>query len=180
MENEFVNVLEEMLSGSTESKDQVVSYVEPKYEEIVNKANAYDNLYDKYLRQMAEYDNFRKRTLKEKDDLRQMGHQKAIETILPLVDDFERALENISEEAQEGVKLIYNKFINALNSLNVTPIVIENNVTVFNDDEHEAISMLNVTDENLHNKVMSCVQKGYKLNGKVIRHAKVIVNNMTN
>ena len=175
MENNFFETLTEILSGDNVTKDTVVSHVDESYLEMERKTNAYDELYDKYLRQMAEYDNFRKRTLKEKEELRLNGHQKAVETLFPIIDDFERALDNISEDAKEGVQLIYNKFISTLQTLGVEPIVIENNITNFNDNEHEAILMVKVDDEELNGKVIDCVQTGYKLNGKIIRHPKVVV-----
>ena len=175
MENNFLETLTEILSGDSVTKDTVVSHVEESYLENERKANAYDELYDKYLRQIAEYDNFRKRTLKEKEELKLNGHQKAVETIFPIIDDFERALNNISEDAKEGIQLIYNKFITTLQTLGVEPIAIEPNLTIFNENEHDAILMVNVDDEALNGKVIECVQTGYKLNGKIIRHPKVIV-----
>ena len=175
IEKKEFETLTEILSGDNVTKDTVVSHVDESYLEMERKTNAYDELYDKYLRQMAEYDNFRKRTLKEKEELRLNGHQKAVETLFPIIDDFERALDNISEDAKEGVQLIYNKFISTLQTLGVEPIVIENNITNFNDNEHEAILMVKVDDEELNGKVIDCVQTGYKLNGKIIRHPKVVV-----
>lgn len=147
-------------------------------EEFINEQEEkYNELYDKYLRQVAEYDNFRKRTFKEKEELRLTGHKKAIEAILPVIDDFERALINVSEEAKEGVNLIYKKFISTLQTLGVEKIIIENNVTAFDTEIHEAVTMINVPNERLDKVIIDCIQDGYTLNGKIIRHPKVIVGN---
>ena len=169
MENKVMELFEEW----TDKNNTETIYNE---EEIINaEENKYNELYDKYLRQVAEYDNFRKRTLKEKEELRLTGHRRAIELILPIIDDFERALNNISEEAKEGVNLIYKKFISTLQTLGVEKINIEKNVTIFDTDIHEAVTMVNVPNETLDKVIIDCVQDGYILNGKIIRHPKVVV-----
>lgn len=170
--DEFIDEVDVM---SGEEIDEVYDYEADIQKQFQEKDNEYNALKDKYVRQAAEFDNFRKRTLKEKDELRQNGHQKAVESILPIIDDFERALNNISDEAKEGVELIYNKFLSTLQTLGVEPIVVEKNVTSFDTDIHDAITMVNVGDEELKGKIIDCVQTGYKLNGKIIRHPKVIV-----
>lgn len=136
------------------------------------------NLEDKYLRQVAEFDNYRKRTLKEKAELIKNGGEKTIEAILPILDDFERALANMAkdENAQEiltGVELIYNKFTTILKQNGLQKIETEG--AEFDTDFHEAIAMIPTPDEALKGKVLDCVQTGYMLNDKVIRHAKVAV-----
>lgn len=133
---------------------------------------------DKYLRQVAEFDNYRKRTMKEKAELIKNGGERAIESILPVLDDFERALANMSkdESAAEiltGIELIYNKFIGILKQNGLQKIETEG--ADFDTDFHEAIAMVPTPDESLKGKVLDCVQTGYTLNDKVIRHAKVAV-----
>ncbi len=135
-------------------------------------------LEDKYLRQVAEFDNYRKRTIKEKAELIKNGGERAIESILPVLDDFERAIQNMAkdESATEmltGVELIYNKFIGILKQNGLQKIETEGEE--FNTDYHEAIAMIPTPDESLKGKVLDCVQTGYTLNEKVIRHAKVAV-----
>lgn len=135
-------------------------------------------LEDKYLRQAAEFDNYRKRTIKEKAELIKNGGERAIESILPVLDDFERAIDNMSkdEKAAElltGVELIYNKFIGILKQNGLQKIKTEGED--FNTDYHEAIALVPTPDESLKGKVLDCIQTGYTLNEKVIRHAKVAV-----
>ena len=136
------------------------------------------NLEDKYLRQAAEFDNYRKRTIKEKAELIKNGGERAIESILPVLDDFERAIQTMSkdENATEmltGVELIYNKFIGILKQNGLQKIETEG--ADFDTDYHEAIALVPTPDESLKGKVLDCVQTGYTLNDKVIRHAKVAV-----
>ena len=135
-------------------------------------------LEDKYLRQVAEFDNYRKRTIKEKAELIKNGGERAIESILPVLDDFERAIQNMSKdestaEMLTGVELIYNKFINILKQNGLQKIETEGQD--FDTDYHEAIAMIPTPDASLKGKVLDCVQTGYTLNEKVIRHAKVAV-----
>lgn len=133
---------------------------------------------DKYLRLSAEFDNYRKRTMKEKAELILNGGEKSISSILPVIDDFERALK-MMETAQdvkavkEGIELIYNKFMATLAQNGVK--VIEAKDQPLNTDYHEAIAMIPAPDEALKGKILDCVQTGYMLNEKVIRHAKVVV-----
>lgn len=133
---------------------------------------------DKYLRLSAEFDNYRKRTLKEKAELIKNGAEKTMIAILPVLDDFERALKNMeaSEEAQamkEGVELIFSKFQKALVQEGLQKIETEGKE--FDTDFHEAIALIPAPSEDLKGKILDCVQTGYMLNEKVIRHAKVAV-----
>lgn len=135
-------------------------------------------LKDKYLRSVAEFDNYRKRTLKEKTELILNGGEKAIVAILPVLDDMERAIENgkKTEDAkalQEGIELIFAKFNKVLESLGVKKI--DTADADFDTDVHEAIAMVPGMGDDKKGKVLDCVQTGYKLNDKVIRHAKVAV-----
>lgn len=160
-----------------ESTKEEKSFTESHYTDEMLDSDVYNDLYDKYIRCLSEYDNFRKRTLKEKEDLVNNGHSKTIEAFLPILDDFERALENVSEDSKSGVELIYNKFVSTLMFLGVKKINVENEVTEFDTDIHDAVLMTNVNDINLNKKIIGVVQNGYKLNGKIIRHPKVIVGN---
>lgn len=133
---------------------------------------------DKYLRLSAEFDNYRKRTMKEKAELVLNGGEKTISSILPVLDDFERALQNMEKTTdvnavKEGVEIIYNKFMKVLKENGVK--VIEAKGLPLNTDFHEAIAVIPAPEEALKGKVLDCVQNGYTLNDKVIRHAKVVV-----
>ena len=133
---------------------------------------------DKYLRLSAEFDNYRKRTMKEKAELILNGGEKSITSILPVVDDLERALKNMEtatdvQAVKEGVELIYNKFMTTLGQNGVK--VIETRDQPLNTDFHEAIAVIPAPEESKKGKILDCVQTGYTLNDKVIRHAKVVV-----
>lgn len=130
---------------------------------------------DKYIRLYAEFDNYKKRTLKEKAELILNGGEKAITSILPVLDDFERAFADKGKDAdavREGFELIFKKLIKTLEGLGVKKI--ETEEKDFDVDFHEAIAMVPGADEK-KGKVIDCVQNGYTLNDKVIRHAKVAV-----
>jgi len=131
-----------------------------------------------YLFLMADFDNYRKRTLQEKQDLIKNGGQKVLEGILPVVDDIERAIDAIGQggdldSLKEGVDLIHNKLLSFLKSNNVEPI--ESTGELFDTDFHEAVTTFPAPDEDQKGKVIDTVLKGYKLNDKVLRHAKVVV-----
>lgn len=130
-------------------------------------------LNDSYLRLHADFDNYRRRTMKEKADLIKFGNEKAIQGILPLVDDFERALEIVPETQREGIELIYSKFNTFLtqNGVKATEAIGQ----AFNSDLHEAITTIPAQSEDQKNVIVDCVQKGYAMNDKIIRFAKVIV-----
>jgi molecular chaperone GrpE len=133
-------------------------------------------LKDKYLRQVAEFDNYRKRTLKERSELILNGGEKTITAILPVLDDFERAIADKNEDAaaiKEGMELIFHKFNKTLEGLGVKKIETED--ADFDVDYHEAIAMVPGMGDDKKGKVIDCVQTGYTLNDKVIRHAKVAV-----
>lgn len=137
-----------------------------------------EELKDKYLRSVAEFDNYRKRTLKEKAELILNGSEKAVGAVLPILDDMERAIANGEKTddpkvLREGMSLIYTKFQKVLESLGVKEI--ETADADFDTDVHEAIAMVPGMGDDKKGKVLDCVQKGYKLNDKVIRHAKVAV-----
>ena len=136
------------------------------------------DLKDKYLRSVAEFDNYRKRTMKEKAELLLNGAEKTVAAILPVLDDMERALASAektddAEALKEGMKLIFQKFEKVLGGLGVNKI--ETKDADFDTDLHEAIAMVPGMGDEKKGKVLDCVLTGYKLNDKVIRHAKVAV-----
>ena len=127
---------------------------------------------------MAEFDNYRKRTVKEKAELIKNGGEKAMLGLLPVIDDFERAIDAIDKSSdveglKEGVDLIYNKFMKYLESQQVKPM--ESTGTDFDADIYEAVTTFPAPDESMKGKVIDTVQKGYTINEKVLRHAKVVV-----
>ena len=131
---------------------------------------------DKYIRLAAEFENYKKRTLKEKSELILNGSEKTVAAVLPVIDDFERATADKTDDPQaikEGFELIYKKFMKTLESLGVNKIETDN--ADFNVDYHEAIAMVPGMGDDKKGKVIDCVQTGYTLNDKVIRHAKVAV-----
>ena len=133
---------------------------------------------DKYLRLSAEFDNYRKRTMKEKAELILNGGEKSISSILPVIDDFERAIKTMEtakdvKAVKEGVELIYNKFRAVMAENGVK--VIETKDQPLDTDYHEAIAVIPAPSEEQKGKILDCVQTGYTLNDKVIRHAKVVV-----
>ncbi len=135
-------------------------------------------LKNQILYKTAEFDNYRKRTLKEKAELILNGGEKAVSAILPVIDDMERAIENGDKTddpavLREGMELIYHKFMKALEGLGVKKIETEN--ADFNTDMHEAVAMVPGMGDDKKGKVIDCLQAGYQLNDKVIRHAKVAV-----
>ena len=136
------------------------------------------DLKNQLLYKVAEFDNYRKRTLKEKAELILNGGEKAVSAILPVIDDMERAINNGAktddpEVLREGMDLIYHKFMKALESLGVKKIETEN--ADFDTDVHEAVAMVPGMGDDKKGKVIDCLQTGYQLNDKVIRHAKVAV-----
>lgn len=158
-------------SVQSDSKEQKTDPLEKAQDEIAQ-------LKDKYLRSVAEFDNYRKRTLKEKAELILNGSEKAIQAILPIIDDMERALANSEktddvEVLKEGMKLIYQKTNKVMESLGVKKI--DTNDADFDTNFHEAVAMVPGMGDDKKGKVLDCVQTGYTLNDKVIRHAKVAV-----
>ncbi len=148
---------------------------EVEMEELTAKL---DEMKDRHLRLQAEFDNFRKRTLKEKADLIKSGGETVLVNILPVIDDFERAIDSLKEVADEdagkqGTLLIYNKFKEFLKQNNVKEIEAQNEV--FDVDLHEAITKIPAPSKELKGKVVDVIQKGYCLNEKVIRFAKVVI-----
>ena len=160
-------------------QDSAAPTEEEKLAQELEEANkVIEEQKDKYLRLSAEFDNYRKRTMKEKAELILNGAEKTISSILPIADDFERALKNMETATdvaavKEGVELIYNKFMSVLGQDGVK--VIETKEKPLDTDFHEAIAVIPAPDKSLKGKILDCVQTGYTLNDKVIRHAKVVV-----
>jgi len=165
-------------TGEKESPEQTEAEEkeEPKKEPTVEEKLA--ELQDRYLRLSAEYDNFRKRTLKEKIDLQKSANENLLEALLPVADDFDRALQSVDEAkdieaVKEGMKLISGKFLGFLNQQGVKEI--EAQSKEFDTDLHEAITKIPAPSKKLKGKVVDVIQKGYYLNDKVLRFSKVVI-----
>ena len=180
-ENMSAEEMENLEDRQTVDNEDAVNEVEPEEMgenkdsiEALKEENS--KLKDQLLRTIAEFDNFRKRTNKEKAELILNGGKKTITDILPLLDDFERALEDKSDDPvaiKEGMQMIFNKFVKTLEGMGVKKI--ETNEADFNTDYHEAIAMVPGVGEDKQGQVIDCVQTGYTMNDQVIRHAKVAV-----
>lgn len=161
-----------------ETTEQEIHEQTPE-EKVVALEAELEAMKDKYLRQAAEFDNYRKRTMQEKADLLKYGAQKAVEALLPVVDDIERAMQHIEkaedvESVKEGMNLIYQKFQKYLEQQQVSVIPADQGDD-FDDNIHEAVTMFPAPDPSLKGKIVDCVTKGYKLSDKVVRYAKVVV-----
>lgn len=161
-----------------ETTEQEIPEQTPE-EKVVALEAELEAMKDKYLRQAAEFDNYRKRTMQEKADLLKYGAQKAVEALLPVVDDIERAMQHIEkaedvESVKEGMNLIYQKFQKYLEQQQVS-VIPANQGDDFDDNIHEAVTMFPAPDPSLKGKIVDCVTKGYKLSDKVVRYAKVVV-----
>lgn len=175
---ETLNAAEEQpLNESTE--DAVpLTHEEELAKELEEAQASIEEQKDKYLRLSAEFDNYRKRTMKEKAELILNGGEKSISSILPVIDDFERAIKTMEtatdvNAVKEGVELIYTKFMAIMAQNGVKAI--EAKAKPLDTDYHEAIAVIPAPSEDLKGKILDCVQTGYTLNDKVIRHAKVVV-----
>ena len=160
---------------TAETTEQAADQIEDELEQITMKCA---ELNDKNLRLMAEFDNYRKRTLKERMDLLKTAGESVLVNMLPLVDDFERAMKAMEtsedlEAVKDGVDLIYAKFVAFLLQNGIKAIPDQNEV--FNTEFHEAITTFPAPSEELKGKIIDCVSKGYTLNDKVIRFSKVVV-----
>ena len=163
---------------TNEPQEQQVQTEEETQTEEENLAQQLEELKDKYLRTVAEFENFKRRTLKEKTELILNGGEKAITAILPIIDDMERAIENAHKQecvdaVEEGWELIYKKLLSTLEGMGVKKREVEDKD--FDVDFHEAVAMVPGMGDDKKGKIIDCVQTGYTLNDKVIRHAKVAV-----
>jgi len=165
-------------SSSKKKKSSGSSELKKKDEEIEKLRYKISEINDKYLRLSAEFDNYRKRTLKEKSDLIKTAGGEVLSDLLPVMDDFERALQAMEKAedinaVKDGVSLIYNKFKDFIKSKGVVEIDALNQD--FDTDMHEALTKIPAPEEKLKGKVVDVIQKGYKIEDKVIRYAKVVV-----
>ena len=179
-EKEVLNGAEQEAATAQENQENFTQ--EPKEETIEDKLAKSEaevaDLKDRLLRQMAEFDNYRKRTMKEKAEIILNGSAGVVTDILPVIDDLERAIANSAKSEdynalKEGVELIYNKLMHTLEQKGLQKISPKNEP--FDTDFHEAIAMIPAPSEDLKGKVLDCAIDGYKLNDKVLRHAKVAV-----
>lgn len=182
---EELNV-EETLNTTAEEQPQnesveeaIVLTHEEELEKQLEEAQAIiEEQKDKYLRLSAEFDNYRKRTLKEKAELILNGGERSLTSILPVIDDFERAIKTMQtatdlDAVKEGLELIYTKFMTVMSQNGVK--LIETKDQPLDTDFHEAIAVIPAPSEEQKGKILDCVQNGYTLNDKVIRHSKVVV-----
>lgn len=176
---EAVDLNEDTIQEETnEQQEQPQLPEEESQTEEENLAKQLEELKDKYLRTVAEFENFKRRTLKEKTELILNGGEKTITAILPIIDDMERAIENAHKQAcvdvvEEGWELIYKKLLSTLEGMGVRKIEVDGKD--FDVDFHEAVAMVPGMGDDKKGKIIDCVQTGYTLNDKVIRHAKVAV-----
>ena len=161
-----------------QDQEQVSEETSDPDKKIAELEAALEHQKKEYLFLMADLENFRKRTLKEKADLIKNGAESAMRDLLPVVDDLERAIDAINkggdiDSLKEGVSLIYNKFVKYLESQHVTAI--DSTGKDFDTDVHEAVTMFPAPDPSMKGKVIDTTIKGYMINDKVLRHAKVVV-----
>ena len=184
VKEEELNVEETLNNAEEQPQDEQaenaapMTHEEELQKELETAQETIEEQKDKYLRLSAEFDNYRKRTMKEKAELILNGGEKSLSSILPVVDDFERAIKTMEtatdvQAVKEGVELIYNKFMATLAQNGVK--VIETKDQPLNTDYHEAIAVIPAPSEAQKGKILDCVQTGYTLNDKVLRHAKVVV-----
>ena len=175
---EEIQEQEEVLNPKQQSTETQEVVQEDPEQKIAQLEAALEHEKKEYLFLMADFENFRKRTLKEKADLIKNGAESAMRDLLPVVDDLERALDAINkggdlESLKEGVDLIYNKFVKYLESQHVT--VIDSTGKDFDTDIHDAVTTFPAPDPSMKGKVIDTTIKGYMINDKVLRHAKVVV-----
>lgn len=181
LEDEETKLNEEAMNDETAQNETSDDNVETDFDketegETKEEVNEAEEWKDKYIRLFAEFENYKKRTLKEKTELILNGGEKTITAILPILDDFERAIADNTEDVaaiKEGFDLIFKKFLKTLEGIGVSRI--DTDDKDFNVDFHEAIAMVPGMGDDKKGKIIDCVQTGYMLNDKVIRHAKVAV-----
>ena len=171
-ENQNTDNKAEEGDNNTDAADKKAEEIDP----LTKAQQEVEELKKQLLYKTAEFENYRKRTLKEKAELILNGGEKTVAAILPILDDFERAIADKSEDPKvikEGVQMIFNKFVKTLEGLGVKKI--DTNDKDFDVDFHEAIAMVPGMGDDKKGKIIDCVQTGYTMNNKVIRHAKVAV-----
>lgn len=171
-----VNLAEENVDEASTAVEESEKTQEELIDELQKKIAAQ---HDAYLRLMADFENYRKNTLKDKNNLLKYGAEETLKKLLPVIDDFERALDSLNSASDmaavtEGVTLIYNKFQSFLEQCNLKAIPASQG-DAFDEDIHDAMTMFPAPTPELQGKIVDCVTKGYKLDDKVIRYAKVVV-----
>ena len=175
-EQETTNEATETSEAGEDTNDEASAETQEEKEPLEAAHEQIEQLKDQLLRTIAEFDNYKKRTIKEKAELILNGSEKTVTAILPVLDDFERAMADHTDDPtaiKEGMELIFKKFVKTLEGLGVKKIETDNQD--FDVDFHEAIAMVPGMGDDKKGKVIDCVQTGYMLNDKVIRHAKVAV-----
>ena len=175
---EVANEAQEVKQETQEAKTEDQEMETQATEEVNEWEKKYKDLNDSHLRLMADFDNYRKRTIKEKADLIKNAGERIITDFLPIVDNFERALESMKtaedvDAVRQGVELIYNQVMSMMKSNGVAVIETEN--APFDTEFHEAITTIPAPTPEMKDKIVDCTTKGYTMNEKVIRHAKVVV-----
>ena len=160
------------------SSEQEEQEAEEQKDPLQQKQEEYQELYDKHLRLYSEFENFRRRSRKETADAKEKGRSDMVLAVLPVIDDFERALSSINESTEskdvyEGVELIYNKFKNILSEQGLQEM--QPVGETFDPDYHEAMTKMQAPSDDQKGKVIDVVEKGYMLNDRIVRHAKVVV-----
>ncbi|MDX1942380.1 MAG: nucleotide exchange factor GrpE [Saprospiraceae bacterium] len=169
-EQEEASTVEDFFADEQQlSEHQVL--LENIQSELKTMQKDHEELKDKYMRLFAEFDNHKKRTIKEKLDLMKTASQDIMTALLPVLDDFDRAKQN--EELSDGINLVYQKLYKVLENKGLTPM--ESNEQPFNAEFHEAITEIAAQSDDLKGKVVDTIEKGYMLSDKIIRHAKVVV-----
>ena len=179
-ENKTVENQETIKQPEAQIASEEQAVLEENAEEINEWETKYNNLNNSYLRLMADFDNYRKRTIKEKADLIKNAGERIICDFLPIIDNFERALASMKtaedvDAVRQGVELIYNQVMSMMKANGVAVIETEN--APFDTEFHEAITTIPAPTPELKDKIVDCTTKGYTMNDKVIRHAKVVVGN---
>lgn len=175
-EQETTNEATETSEAGEDTNDEASAETQEEKDPLEAAHEQIEQLKDQLLRTIAEFDNYKKRTIKEKAELILNGSEKTVTAILPVLDDFERAMADHTDDPtaiKEGMELIFKKFVKTLEGLGVKKIETDNQD--FDVDFHEAIAMVPGMGDDKKGKVIDCVQTGYMLNDKVIRHAKVAV-----
>ena len=172
------NIANEALDQDAVAEEQGEQEEDIPVDPLTESKQELGELKDKYIRLLAEFENYKKRTVREKLDLMGTAAQDTIAALLPVLDDFDRAKahaenENNDEPFSEGVALVYNKLYTILNQKGLTPM--ESTGAAFDPEFHEAITELPAPSEEMKGKIMDTVEKGYVLNEKIIRYAKVVV-----
>lgn len=172
-EDELKDAIDNAPIDETPEVEEVVEEVEPTTEELLQAEK------DKHLRLFAEFENYKKRTSKERMELYKTAGKEVMTVLLPILDDFERALTHAdddkeAEELRKGVLLIYQKMVKTLEQKGLTAIEVKQG-DVFDAEVHQAITQIPAPSDDLKGKIIDCIETGYKLGDKIIRHPKVVV-----